>query len=100
MKYSISVLGSRRGGWNKAHFEALLKVFEYGVTTCEIGVIYSKGWTLTGIIPYMRMQMLRCSSQVVWMPHHYDEWGSSVIQGKETDIDGSVNSVVRDGSIL
>ena len=43
MKYSISVLGSRRGGWNKAQFEALLKVFEYGVTTCEIGVIYSKG---------------------------------------------------------
>ena len=43
MKYSISVLGSRRGGWNKAQFDVLLKVFEYGVTTCEIGVIYSKG---------------------------------------------------------
>ena len=43
MKYSISVLGSRRGGWNKEQFEVLLKVFEYGVHTCEIGVIYSKG---------------------------------------------------------
>jgi hypothetical protein len=44
MKCSTSVLGSRRGsGWNKAQFEALLKVFEHGVTTCEIGVIYSKG---------------------------------------------------------
>ena len=48
MKYSISVLGSRRGGWNKAHFEALLKVFEYGVSTCEIGVMYSKGLDLHG----------------------------------------------------
>jgi hypothetical protein len=43
MKYSISALGSRRGGWNKAQFEALLKVFECGVTTRDIGVIYSKG---------------------------------------------------------
>jgi hypothetical protein len=36
MKYSTSVLGSRRGGWNKAHFEALLKVFEHGVTLARV----------------------------------------------------------------
>ena len=43
IKYAISVCGSRRGGWSARHFGVLLKVFEYGVWTCEIGVIYSKG---------------------------------------------------------
>jgi hypothetical protein len=43
MKYAISVLGSRRGAWGKKHFEIVLKVFEYGVFTCELGVMYSKG---------------------------------------------------------
>ena len=43
MKYAISVLGSRRGGWSVKHFGVVLKVFEYGVHTCEIGLMYSKG---------------------------------------------------------
>ena len=43
MKYAISVLGSRRGGWSAKHFGVLLKVFEYGVHTCEIGLMFSKG---------------------------------------------------------
>ena len=43
MKYAISVLGSRRGGWSAKHFGVVLKVFEYGVHTCEIGLMYSKG---------------------------------------------------------
>jgi hypothetical protein len=43
LKYAISVLGSRRGGWSVKHFGVVLKVFEYGVHTCEIGLMYSKG---------------------------------------------------------
>jgi hypothetical protein len=43
IKLAISKLGSRRNGWSKRHFEVVLRVFEYAVTTCEIGVIYSKG---------------------------------------------------------
>ena len=43
MKYAISVLGSRRGGWSAKHFGVVLKVFEYGVHTCELGLMYSKG---------------------------------------------------------
>jgi hypothetical protein len=43
MKYAVSVLGSRRGAWSSKHFEVVKKVFEYGVWTRELGVIYSKG---------------------------------------------------------
>jgi hypothetical protein len=43
LKYSISVLGSKRGGWSTKHFEIVLKVFESGFHTGEIGVIYSSG---------------------------------------------------------
>ena len=43
IKLAISKLGSRRNGWSKKHFEVVLRVFEYALTTCEIGVIYSKG---------------------------------------------------------
>ena len=43
IKYAISICGSRRGGWSKRHFEVLKKIFEYGLHTCEIGLIYSKG---------------------------------------------------------
>jgi hypothetical protein len=43
MKYAISKLGSRRGSWSAKHFDVVKKVFEYGVWTCELGVIYSKG---------------------------------------------------------
>jgi hypothetical protein len=43
MRYAISVLGSRRSGWSKKHFEIAIKLFEYALTTKDIGVIYSKG---------------------------------------------------------
>jgi hypothetical protein len=43
MKYAISMLGSRRGSWSSKHFEVVKRVFEYGVWTCELGVMYSKG---------------------------------------------------------
>ena len=43
IKLAISKLGSRRNGWSKRHFEVVLRVFEYAVTTCDIGVIYLKG---------------------------------------------------------
>jgi hypothetical protein len=43
MKYAVSMLGSRRGAWSAKHFDVVLKVFEYGVWTCELGVMYSKG---------------------------------------------------------
>ena len=43
MKYSISVLGSRRGAWSSKHFDIVLKVFEYGVFTSNIGLMYSSG---------------------------------------------------------
>jgi hypothetical protein len=43
MKYAVSMLGSRRGAWSVKHFEVVLKVFEYGVWTRELGVMYSKG---------------------------------------------------------
>jgi hypothetical protein len=43
MKHTIFVLGSRRGGWSAKHFGVVLKVFEHGVRTCEIGLMCSKG---------------------------------------------------------
>jgi hypothetical protein len=43
MKYAVSMLGSRRGSWSAKHFDVVKKVFEYGVWTCELGVMYSKG---------------------------------------------------------
>ncbi len=43
MRYAISVLGSRRSGWSKRHFEIAIKLFEYALTTKDIGLIYSKG---------------------------------------------------------
>jgi len=43
IKYAVSVIGSRRSGWSEKHFKVLLKAFEYGVSTCEIGLIFSKG---------------------------------------------------------
>ena len=43
MRYAISVLGSKRAGWSKKHFDIAVKLFEYALTTKEIGLIYSKG---------------------------------------------------------
>ena len=43
IKLAISKLGSRRNGWSKKQFEVVLRVFEYAVATCEIGLMFSKG---------------------------------------------------------
>ena len=43
MRYFVSICGSRRVGWSKRHFEVLKKGFEYGYTTREMGLIFSKG---------------------------------------------------------
>ena len=43
MRYAISVLGSRRAGWSKKHFAIAVKLFEYALTTKDIGLIFSKG---------------------------------------------------------
>jgi hypothetical protein len=43
MRYAVSVLGSKRAGWSTKHFDIAVKLFEYALTTKEIGLIYSKG---------------------------------------------------------
>jgi hypothetical protein len=43
MRYSVSVCGKHRSKWGRRQFKVLLKVFEYGYTTREMGLIYSKG---------------------------------------------------------
>ena len=43
MKFAVSRLGSRRNGWSMKQFEVMLRTFEYGLHTCEIGLMFSKG---------------------------------------------------------
>jgi hypothetical protein len=43
MRYAVSICGKHRTRWGKRQFRILLKVFEYGYTTREMGLIYSKG---------------------------------------------------------
>ena len=43
MRYAISVLGSKRSGWSTKHFEIAVKLYEYALTTKDIGLIFSKG---------------------------------------------------------
>jgi hypothetical protein len=43
MRYAISVLGSRKSEWSKKHFDIVVKLYEYALTTKDIGLIYSKG---------------------------------------------------------
>jgi hypothetical protein len=43
MRYAVSVLGSKRAGWSTKHFNIAVKLFEYALTTKDIGLIYSKG---------------------------------------------------------
>ncbi len=43
-KYAVSLVGSRRrSGWSRKHFDIVIKSFEYALTTCEVGLIYSSG---------------------------------------------------------
>jgi hypothetical protein len=43
MRYAVSICGRHRSKWGKKQFGIMLKVFEYGYTTREMGIIYSKG---------------------------------------------------------
>jgi hypothetical protein len=49
MRYSVSICGKHRGKWGRKQFGIMLKVFEYGFTTREIGLIYSKGLDKHGV---------------------------------------------------
>ena len=39
MRYAVSVLGSKRSGWSSRHFDIAVKLFEYALTTKDIGLI-------------------------------------------------------------
>jgi hypothetical protein len=41
MRYVVSLLGRHRAGWSLAHFGILLKAFEYGCATKQMGLMYS-----------------------------------------------------------
>jgi hypothetical protein len=43
MRYAVSICGRHRSKWGRKQFEIMLKVFEYGYTTREMGLIYSRG---------------------------------------------------------
>ena len=43
LRYAVSICGKHRTKWGKKQFRIMLKVFEYGYTTREMGLIYSKG---------------------------------------------------------
>ena len=49
IRYAVSLVGSRRSGWSREHFNIVVKVFEYALTTCEMGLIYSNGLDPHGI---------------------------------------------------
>jgi hypothetical protein len=53
MRYAISVIGSRRTGWSIKQFKVVVKLFEYALTTMDIGLMYSDGLDPHGRnIPY------------------------------------------------
>ena len=43
LRLAVSLLGSRRAGWSRKQFAICIKVFEYGLHSREIGLMYSKG---------------------------------------------------------
>jgi hypothetical protein len=43
IRYAVSVCGRHRTKWGKKQFKIMLKVFEYGYTTRQMGLIYSRG---------------------------------------------------------
>jgi hypothetical protein len=42
MRFAVSICGRHRGKWGKRQFNVLRKCFEYGYTTRDMGLIYSK----------------------------------------------------------
>ena len=49
LRYAISVCGRHRTKWGVKQFEVLKRVFEYGLWTKEMGLLYSKGLDKHGI---------------------------------------------------
>ena len=49
MRYCVSVLGRFRGKWGLAQWKVLLKSFECGYATRELGLIYSRGLDSHGL---------------------------------------------------
>jgi hypothetical protein len=49
IRYAVSLVGSKRSGWTQQHFDIVIKIFEYALTTCEIGLIFSTGLDPHGI---------------------------------------------------
>ena len=43
IRYAVSLVSSRRNGWSRKHFDIVVKIYEYALTTCEMGVMYAKG---------------------------------------------------------
>ena len=43
IRYAVSLVSSRRNGWSRKHFDIVVKIYEYSLTTCEMGVMYAKG---------------------------------------------------------
>ena len=66
LKYAISVLESRRGGWLVKHFGVVLKVFGYGVHPCEFGLMYSKGLNSRG-----ENTLYACADASLGVPRSY-----------------------------
>jgi len=48
-RYALSLLARHAHAWSEHHFSLLLKVLEYGYTTRDIGIIYSKDLDAHGI---------------------------------------------------
>ena len=49
IRYAVSLVGSKRSGWTQKHFDIVIKIFEYALTTCEIGLIFSNGLDPHGV---------------------------------------------------
>jgi hypothetical protein len=49
IRYAVSLVGFKRSGWTQKHFEIVIKIFEYALTTCEIGLIFSNGLDPHGV---------------------------------------------------
>jgi len=49
LRYAISVCGRHRSKWGKKQFDVLKRVFEYGLATKDVGIIYSKGLDKHGV---------------------------------------------------
>ncbi len=75
IRYAISIIGSRRGGWSAKHFGIAVKLFEYCRTTKEMGLMYSNGLDPhgTNILYSFGDANLRPISQTSRMPNWYDE---------------------------